>query len=455
MSNRVCVIDMPGLSRALLPEIPTDSALGNWLGHQRVLPLTPSFPALTCSIQATLTTGADPSVHGIIANGIPTFRSPDDQALIDAANFAENRRQISFWEQSNQFLDVPRFWQDESGKSRWKTSLLFFQHSMPGFAGKLKPAADIVLTPKPDHGPDGKLVSLCWSEPRELVPRLFGELGPFPLMNYWGPMAGIAASQWIARAASIIWREQLPQLQWVYVPHLDYDLQRFGPGSPQAKTAVRDAAAAVEPLVREILESGGKIVLLSEYAMRPVDSVVQPNAVLKEEGLLLTKKTPAGQVVDFAQSSAFVMVDHQIAHVYAKSADEINTLARILDLEGVRAVEHPAPAQARHRRSGDLILSAEDNAWFDYRWWTDPNDAPTFAKTVDIHQKPGYDPLELFWDRPTSGISQNSSLIKGSHGIVANGEAVCIGPFESTRGDGIRANQIAGMIEEILESSSS
>ena len=453
MSNRVCVIDIPGLSRELLDEIPAGSRIGKWLGNNRVLGLTPSFPAVTCSVQATLTTGTDPARHGIIANGIPTFRSVDDQGLIDASNFAENRRQISFWEQSNQFLDVRRFWQDESGKRRWKTALLFLQHSMPGFAGELRPAADIVLTPKPEHGPDGKLVSLCWSEPRELVPRLFGELGPFPLMNYWGPMARIAGSQWIARAAAIVWREHLPQLQWVYIPHLDYDLQRFGPDSPQAKTAVRDAVTAVDPLVDEILNSGGKLVLLSEYAMRAVDSVIQPNVILKEEGLLLTKKSSAGQVVDFERSSAFVMVDHQVAHVYAKSADEINTLARILDLEGVAAVEHPASAKARHRRSGDIVLRAEDNAWFDYRWWTEANDAPAFARTVDIHRKPGYDPLELFWDRASNGVSQNSTLIKGSHGIVVEDEAVCVGPFERAGGYAIAANQIAGMIEEILEGS--
>jgi predicted AlkP superfamily pyrophosphatase or phosphodiesterase len=451
LSNRICVIDMPGLSRELLHEIPAGSALGRWVHGNRVTALTPSFPAVTCSVQATLTTGTDPAHHGIVANGTPTFRSVEDQALIDASNFAENRRQISFWEQSNQFLDVRRFWQDESGKSRWKTALLFFQHSIPGFAGELKPAADIVLTPKPDHGPDGKLVSLCWSEPRELVPRLFSELGPFPLMNYWGPMAGIAGSQWIARAGAIVWREHLPQLQWVYIPHLDYDLQKFGPTSTQAKTAVRDAAAAVEPLVREILSSGGKLVLLSEYAMRAVDSVIQPNVILRDEGLLLTKKSPAGPVVDFDRSSAFAMVDHQIAHVYAKSADEINTLARILDLDGVEAVEHPASAEARHRRSGDLVLRAEQNVWFDYRWWTDANDAPAFASTVDIHRKPGYDPLELFWDRATNGTSQNSSLIKGSHGLAMDGEAVCVAPLETASGNAIAANQVAGMIERILD----
>lgn len=450
MSGRVCVIDMPGLSRDLLGEIPPGCAIGRWLAGKTVLGLTPSFPALTCSVQATLTTGVEPEKHGIVANGLPTFRSADDRALVDASNFAEYRRQISFWEQSNQFLDAGRFWQDSSGKSRWKTALLFFQNSMPGFAGVARPAADVVLTPKPDHGPDGKLVNLCWSQPAELVPRLFGELGPFPLMNYWGPMAGIASSQWIARAAAIIWREQMPQLQWVYIPHLDYDMQRFGPNSSQAKAAVRDAAMAIEPLIAEVLHSRGKIVLLSEYAMRSVNSFLQPNVILEREGLLITRETPDGRLVDFDRSSAFAMVDHQIAHVYARRPEEIDSVARVLDGDGAGAVLRRPAAGVRHRRAGDLILLAEPGTWFDYRWWSRPEDAPPFAKTIDIHRKPGYDALELFWDRSTSGVSQNPSLVKGSHGIVAPGEAVIVGDFGGVEDKVVAAREVAKIVSATL-----
>jgi predicted AlkP superfamily pyrophosphatase or phosphodiesterase len=445
MPSRICVIDIPGLSQELLQEIPGTSALGLWLANQHILGLTPSFPALTCSVQATLTTGVDPEKHGIIANGVPTFRSSDDQKLVDAANFADYRRQISFWEQSNQFLDAPRFWQTSSGKGRWKTALLFFQNSMPGFAGAAQPAADIVLTPKPDHGPDGKLVNLCWSDPADLVPRLFKELGPFPLMNYWGPMAGIASSQWIARAASIIWREHNPQLQWVYVPHLDYDLQKFGPSSAQAKTAVRDVAVAIEPLITEVLGSGSKLVLLSEYAMRDVNAVVQPNAILKRDGFLVTRQTSEGALIDFEKSDAVAMVDHQIAHIYVNRPEQIETIARALHTMNVHAILRRSVAGIRHRRAGDLILLAEPHAWFDYRWWLEPADAPSFAKTVDIHRKPGYDPTELFWDRSTSGTSQNPTLVKGSHGLAAPGEAVLIGDFPK-RDEPVLATEVAGLL---------
>ncbi|MGA3066365.1 MAG: alkaline phosphatase family protein, partial [Tepidisphaeraceae bacterium] len=341
MANRVCVIDVPGLSRGLLPEIPADSALGKWIAGKLVSNLTPSFPALTCSVQATLTTGKHPIGHGIVANGVPTFRSSDDQGLVDASNFAPFRRQISFWEQSNRLLECPRFWQDQSGKSRWKTSLLFFQNSMPGFSPPPRPAADIVLTPKPDHGPDGKLVSLCWSQPSDLVPRLFAELGPFPLMNYWGPMAGIASSQWIARAAAIIWREQMPQLQWVYIPHLDYDLQRFGPASAQAKQAVRDAATALEPLMAQVIGDGGKIVLLSEYAIKEVNTFLQPNRLLAEAGLLATRKSEEGLLIDYERSAAVAMVDHQIAHIYVQDEGVIPKVVEVLNRREIASIAPP------------------------------------------------------------------------------------------------------------------
>jgi predicted AlkP superfamily pyrophosphatase or phosphodiesterase len=443
MSSRVCVVDLPGLSRELTNFIPADSALGNWLSGKRIGDLRPSFPAVTCSMQATLTTGAPPSKHGMIANGVPTFRSKQDQELVDASNFAEFRRQISFWEQSNQFLDVPRFWE-----GRYKTALLFFQNSMPGFSGKLRPAADMVLTPKPDHGPDGKLTSLCWSQPGDLVPRLFRELGPFPLMSYWGPLAGIAASQWIAKAAAIVWREHLPQLQWTYVPHLDYDLQRFGPNSPQAKQAVVDVATAVGPLIEQVTGDGGKIVLLSEYAIKEVNAFIQPNRLLAKAGLLTLRQTPDGKLIDFEKSAAVAMVDHQIAHIYVRDKNQMKRVHEVLNRPGIESIAPPS-SELRHRRAGDLVCAAAPGAWFDYRWWSDPADAPAFAKTIDIHRKPGYDPLELFWDRQTNGISQTPALVRGSHGVVTDNEGVWISDMDVT--SPTSAAEVAGAIGRILD----
>lgn len=450
MASRVCVIDVPGLNRDQLAQVPAESAMGKWLGRQQVSGLTPTWPAVTCSVQATLTTGVPPARHGIVANGIPTFKSQEDQALVNADNFASYRREISFWEQSNQFLQSPRFWQDESGQSRFKTALLFFQHSMPGFAGILKPAADIVLTPKPDHGSDGKLTSLCWSEPKEMVQRLFAELGPFPLMNYWGPMAGIASSQWIAKAAAWVWREYLPQLQWVYIPHLDYDLQRFGPQSPQAAKAVEEMAGAVEPLFDAVLNDEGRIILLSEYAIRGVSSAISPNRILAEAGMLVTRSSPDGNLIDYQNSAAFAMADHQIAHVYtqdeAATADAMELLRKTPGL----SVFNRKDVNLKHRRAGKLLLMSDENAWFDYRWWKSPSDAPAFAMTVDIHRKPGYDPLELFWDPSINGTSQDLSRIRGSHGRVQTGEAMIASAADIIPQRTIVATEIAEIMLKLL-----
>jgi predicted AlkP superfamily pyrophosphatase or phosphodiesterase len=369
--------------------------------------------------------------------------------LVDPDNFVEYRRQISFWEQSNQFLDTPRFWQDPVGRSKWKTALLFFQNSMPGFTGPARPSADIVLTPKPEHGPDGKLTSLLWSQPSDLAPRLSAELGPFPLTNYWGPMAGIASSLWIAGAAAMIWREHAPQLSWVYVPHLDYDLQRFGPDSPQAAQAVRDASRALDPLIAAVLESGGKLVLLSEYAMNRVDTFAQPNRILADAGLLLMRSTNDGKLIDHDRSAALAMVDHQIAHLYARDSASMPRARSALEARDIDC--SVSPPSLRHRRSGDLILTAAPNAWFDYRWWSDPADAPAFAKMVDIHRKPGYDPLELFWDRATNGVSQNADLVRGSHGRVGPTRGVWVAEQGPVNQQNMDAVSVASAITRMMD----
>lgn len=447
--NRLCLIDLPGLGRDLLKHIQPSSALGQWLASQPVAALSPGIPAVTCSVQATLTTGVTPAGHGVIANGLATYRSSEDAELVDDSNEAEFRRQVSFWEQSNQFVQAPRFWQNEDGTSRWKTALLFFQNCMPGFHGTPRPAADIVLTPKPDHGPDGKIVSLCWSRPAELVPALFSRLGPFPLMNYWGPMASITSSQWIAQAAAMVWREQMPQLQMTYVPHLDYDLQRFGPDSAQAAKAVQDVAAALDPLVSAVLDSGGSLLVLSEYAIHPVQGSIPINNILREAGLLATRSHPAGNLVDYAASPAFAMCDHQIAHIYTKDAGATAAVREVLGGRGNMALwGRPEMREAglNHRRSGDLLAMSQTH-WFDYRWWSDPAQAPAFAGTVDIHRKPGYDPLELFFDPATRAITRNESLIKGSHGAPPAEGAVLIGAGTSSP---VRAQDVAGIVSRQL-----
>ena len=236
-------------------------------------------------------------------------------------------------------------------------------------------------------------------------------------------------------------------MQWVYIPHLDYDLQRFGPSSPQAKQAVRDAAAVLEPLVTQVLSDGGTLILLSEYSMKEVNAFVRPNRILAKAGLLVTRETEDGMLIDYDRSAAVAMVDHQIAHVYVRDAAMKQRVADALKGDEMASIAPPGEA-LRHRRAGDLVCSAAPGAWFDYRWWADPAEAPSFAKTIDIHRKPGYDGLELFWDRQTNGVSQNLALLKGSHGVVTNAEGIWIAEGDSH--GPVTARQVAQAVTQLL-----
>jgi len=430
MSTRVCVIDIPGLSFELLSAIPANSSLGKWLARNRVLGLTPSLPAVSASVQATLTTGVAPAKHGIISSGLPIFRSAQDQALIEGEKFADSAMGFSFAEQSNQFLESKRFWQDDSGQSHFKTSMIFFHHCLPESHGNPKPAADVALLPNFELTTDSKTTSSCRSDPPELANKLDEVLGRFPLDNFCGPRAGIASSQWITKAAIWVWQHYPVQLQWVAIPHLTFDLQRFGPNSPQAIAAVADVTAAIDPLIDAIVSDGGTIMLLSDFAMRTVRRCVYPNRMLADAGLLLTQSSPDGDVIDFQRSDAVAMVDHQFAHVYAQSkAAEQKAFDLLKDVcRCWRDVQEGAYTMSwKGNRAGNFVLEAFGDAWFDYRWWTDPAKAPTFANRVAIHRKPGVDPLELI--APGNGITHDPSLIHGSHGVTSGEEAIIAGPL--------------------------
>ena len=250
-----------------------------------------------------------------------------------------------------------------------------------------------------------------------MVQKLFSVLGPFPLMNFWGPMAGIASSQWIAKAAAWVWRNEQPTLQFTYVPHLDYDLQRFGPNSPQAAKAIVDLCGALAPLFDAITSTDGRVVLLSEYSIHEVNGAIQPNLLLKEAGLLQL----VGSEIDYEKSTAFALVDHQIGYLF--SSDD--SAWPLLAAAGIS--ETPAELRPIHSRAGERCFQSPSNKWLDYRWWKDEVDAPAYASQVDIHRKPGYDPLELFVDLRTRKIASDAAMISGSHGRVETSLGIIAG----------------------------
>lgn len=424
--TRVCVILVAGLdgrllNRSLGSKSPGTPGLPVLSQFTHRTPLVPVLPAVTCTMQATMTTGVGPGGHGIIANGLYTHGRKDLQAHLDLSSHADFRTDVSFWEQSNQLLEAPRFWRKGGGGGGGggdkKVALLFCQNSMDG-------AADIVLTPKPTHTPDGKTITACWSAPSELYGRLTAELGPFPLQHYWGPMASLPSSQWICRAAELVWKQDRPDLEIVYVPHLDYDLQRLGPDDLRLVEQLATVDAMLAPLVDAVRRDGGQVVIMGDYGMVPVTRAESPNLTLRHAGLLTTRPDAGGKLlVDYDRSAAFAMVDHQIAHVYvspARREEACRLLAGLPEVERVLSTPTElATAGLSHARTGSLVLLAQADTWFAHDWWYSEGEKPAWQFAVDIHRKPGYDPRELFFDPVRKCIAQDTALVKGSHGLVS------------------------------------
>ena len=416
------VINVAGLGRDLVPRIPCLRALAD---AGALLDLEPALPATTCPMQATLTTGRPPGHgragpgHGIVANGL----------------YFPDTAEVRFWEQSANLLGVPRAWGHANRKSetgnrkaaRPKVAMLFWQQSMYG-------SADVLLTPKPVHGPEG-LIQDVYSRPADLYRRLAeGDSalapgrprGPFNLMDYWGPLAGLGASRWIADATLAVWRQERPDLLLAYLPHLDYSGHREGPDSE----AHRAAAAALDPLLAPLLaaadEDGARVLVLSEYAFLPVSRPVAPNRALREAGLLAVRGIDGREYLHPGDCRALAVVDNQVAHVYFPAsldpeADRRKARRCLARLDGVAEVLARADLSERgldHPRSGDLVLLAEPDAHFTYYWWLDDAKAPAFAPTVDIHAKPGFDAAELFVEPGTRRVPLSAERVRGSHGLV-------------------------------------
>ena len=361
--------------------------------------LEPTFPAVTCTVQASILSGKYPEEHGIVANGW----------------YDRNTYSVSFWEQPSSLVQVPRAWDIVKQKDSKKTAVLFWQNTM--YAN-----SDIVVTPRPIHL-DEKMVMWCYSKPVGYYEKLKEKFGEFNLSSYWGPLASPKSSEWIGNAAEYTLESERPNFLCVYVPHVDYSAQRFGKESVQVRDDLKKADEIVGRLVQKATALGiqeeTEYVIVSEYAFNDVMGAVPLNIILRDAGLLSTRMIEDKEYLDFEYSKAFAMVDHQVAHIYIKDGFEREArkvleaapgVERILDGTGKKELA------IDHERSGELIAIAARDKWFSYYWWNDPNRAPDFARKVDIHRKPGYDPAELFIDRKTMSIPLDPNLIKGSHG---------------------------------------
>jgi predicted AlkP superfamily pyrophosphatase or phosphodiesterase len=391
---KLLVIQVAALGHDLVDS--TNPMLGGrtWRAVQSV------FPALTCTAQGTLRTAAPPGKHGMVSNGkyFPELAKP------------------LFWEQSSNLVTGPRIW-DEARSRDLTVGMMFWQQS-------LGESVDLVLSPKPIHKHGGGMIQNCYCKPRDLSERLAKRIGKrFNLVHYWGPLASRKSTEWIIESLEAVLCEPdwAPDLLLGYLPHLDYDLQRHGPGSTKVEKAVGQLDSYLSRILATASSQGYEVFLAGDYAIGGVSSEpVFPNRVLREAGLFEVTRVGRRAYPDFFGSDAFAMVDHEIAHIHVRNPQCVDRVRELLS--GLPGVDEVLDAEAQrtrdvlHASSGTFLAVAKSGSWFAYPWWTERNEEPDFASHVDIHNKPGFDPCELFFGWPPPGVSRDPGRIRGSHG---------------------------------------
>ncbi|MGW4725010.1 alkaline phosphatase family protein [Streptomyces sp. NPDC004291] len=417
------VLDVVGLTPRLLEHMPNLRALA--AAGSRA-PLSTVLPAVTCAAQTTFLTGTLPSEHGVVGNGW-YFRDLGDVLL---------------WRQHNGLVSGDRLW-DAARRAHpgYTVANICWWYAMGA-------ETDVTVTPRPVYYADGRKEPDCYTRPPALHDELTERFGTFPLFHFWGPGADIVSSRWIAEATRHVLRTRDPDLTLCYLPHLDYDLQRYGPDDPRSHRAAAELDAVVGPLLADARAGGRTVVALSEYGITRVERPVDINRALRRAGLLEVHVQDGMEYLDPMTSRAFAVADHQVAHVYVRRPADLPAvrealadlpgLARLLDDEGKK--EHGLD----HPRSGELVALAEPDAWFTYYYWLDDARAPDFAQLVEIHRKPGYDPAELLMDpadpyvrikaareiaRKKLGmryrlavVPLDPSPLRGSHGLLPTSE---------------------------------
>lgn len=430
--KRLAVINVVGLTEALIGEHTPCIEEFRKRGDLRRFP--PAFPAVTCTAQSNYLTGKNPSQHGAVGNGW----------------FNRELAEIHFWKQSNHLVQSPKIWDElRSHDPKFTVANCFWWFNMHS-------SADYSITPRPIYQADGGKVFDIYSWPYSIREEIKKDLGEFPFFGFWGPAAGMKTSQgsadcatrWIAESAKWMENKFSPTLNLIYLPHLDYNLQRYGTYdasgklNPKIIPDLRAIDSIVGGLIKYFSARGVQIVLLSEYGITNVDTPVHLNRLFRQQGWLAIKDELGREILDAGASKVFAVADHQVAHIYLNDRSLEQPVRELLDnasnVERVLGEPEKIAAGISHPRAGDLIAVAAEKAWFTYYYWLDDECAPDFARTVDIHRKPGYDPVELFLNPKIPApklkiawrllqkklgfrilmdvIPLDANLVKGSHG---------------------------------------
>lgn len=450
--RRTAVINVVGLTDALIgehtPRIRDFAARGDKAS------IEPAFPAVTCTAQSTYLTGTTPHAHGIVGNGW----------------YNRELAEVQFWKQSNHIVHGRKLWEELRERDpKFTCAKLFWWYNM--FS-----SADFSITPRPMYPADGRKVFDIYTSPGSVRRDIQRDLGAFPFPCFWGPAAGVdtpqgaadAVSRWIAESAKWIENKYHPTLSLIYLPHLDYNLQRRGAfvgdevssltsnnekleppdvGSYKVNPAIHRDLREIDSIVGGLIDFFRKqlvrVVLVSEYGITNVNKSIPLNRLFREHGgpWLAIREELGLELLDPGASDVFAVADHQIAHVYLNNPSLESKVRDFIEQRvGATVLNRKEQAEMGidHPRAGDLIAIAPENQWFSYYYWMDDRLAPDFARTVDIHRKPGYDPVELFLDPKLSNpklkiawrllkkkmgfrmlmdvIPLDATLVKGSHG---------------------------------------
>ncbi len=430
--NRTAVINVVGLTESLTGE--HTPKIRAFLQRGTKANITPAFPAVTCTAQSNYLTGTTPSQHGIVGNGW----------------YNRDLAEVQFWKQSNHVVHGQKIWDElRAIDPKFTCAKLFWWYNMYS-------TADYSITPRPMYPADGRKFFDIYTAPYSIREEIKKDLGEFPFPTFWGPAAGIktpkgepdACSRWIAESAKWIENKYSPTLNLIYLPHLDYNLQRFGPNHPNIAQDIRLIDAIVGDLISFFEKRGVQIILLSEYGITNVDTPLHLNRLFREQGWLVIKEELGLELLDYGASKVFAVADHQVAHIYLNDSSLEKNVRELLEktpgVEKVLGREEKNAAGIQQERAGDLIAVAQENAWFTYYYWLDDAKAPDFASCVDIHRKPGYDPVELFLDPKIPAVKLrilwrllqkklgfrmlmdviplDATLVKGSHGRIPENE---------------------------------
>ena len=323
------------------------------------------FPAVTCVAQATLRTGLAPSAHGMISNG--TWRDDLKKPL--------------FWEQSASLVKGARTWSRSSG-------LFFFQQS-------LGEDVELILSPAPIHKHGGGMTMSCYTKPTEMESVLKKLCGAFPLWRYWGPLASPKVGRTCIAYFEAMTAAHDVDEGYLYLPTLDYAAQKFGPDSKADVAAFAEFERQLATLAAICSRRGCALTVMGDYEITPVEAEpVRPNVALRKAGLFRTRTVAGRAYPDFYQSRAFAMCDHEFCVLVGDGRDAARDV--LLATGNYEASALP-----------DVLLATR-GSWCEYKWWTDDREAPDYAAHVDIHNKPGYDPTELFFF--------GRGVVKGTHG---------------------------------------